>query len=100
MRSRFRSASIIVVLLFAAVPALAGDAPRLPATPRRPVTDVYQGQPVVDDYRWLEDAHDPGVRACSDSQNLAARDWLQHVPGRADILARVTALNKDITPAY
>ena len=98
MRSRFRFALVFVVLLVATAPALAADAPRLPVTPRKPVTDVYQGQSVVDDYRWLEDAHDPAVHAWSDSQNVVARDWLDHAPGRADILARVTALNKDITP--
>ena len=94
--------SLLVVALsvVAATAAPAADSPRLPVTPRRPVTDVYQGQSVVDDYRWLEDYHDPSVRAWSDSQNVVARDWLDHAPGRADILARVTALNKDLTPAY
>jgi prolyl oligopeptidase len=32
-----------------------------PATPKRPVTDVYHGVRVTDDYRWLENASDPQV---------------------------------------
>src|SRR5262249_43994156 len=78
----------------------AADAPPQPVTPKRPVFDTYQGVKVEDDYRWLEDGHDPSVRAWSDSQNVVARDWLDHAPGRKDILERVTALNQSLTPHY
>ncbi|HVP48367.1 MAG TPA: hypothetical protein VMT32_17355, partial [Bryobacteraceae bacterium] len=40
-----------------------------PATPKRPVTDIYHGVRVTDDYRWLEDFSNPEVKAWSDAQN-------------------------------
>ena len=47
--------------------ASAGPAP-LPAIPtaREPVTNIYHGVAVVDDYQWLEDG-----------TNLAVRDWIR-----------------------
>ena len=44
------------------------DAAGPPATPKKPVTDVYHGVKVVDDYRRLEDINDPAVRAGSASR--------------------------------
>jgi len=81
-------------------PRCAAAAPPLPVTPRRPVTDVYQGQSVVDDYRWLEDGHDASVQAWSDSENAVARDFLDRMPERKAILDRVAALNHSLTPHY
>ena len=49
----------------------------IPQTPKKPVTDDYQGVQVVDDYRWLEPSADPEVRKWSDQQNAApARIWI------------------------
>ena len=39
------------------------------ATPKKPVTDTYQGVQVVDDYRWLENSGDPAVRQWAEAQN-------------------------------
>src|SRR5450631_1013026 len=65
-----------------------------PATPKKPVTDVYHGVQVTDDYRWLENYSDPAVRAWSDSQNKYARKYLDALPLRAalsDELKRLTS---------
>ena len=54
------------VLLWIATIALLSAADELapiPATPRKPVTDTYNGVAVVDDYRWLEASADPEVQA-------------------------------------
>ncbi|MEI9897353.1 MAG: hypothetical protein WDN28_26720 [Chthoniobacter sp.] len=40
-----------------------------PPTEKKPVTDEYHGVKVVDDYRWLEDAGTPAVKAWTDAQN-------------------------------
>ena len=43
------------------------------ATPKKPVTNVYHGVSVADDYQWLENFEDPAVRKWNDEQNAAAR---------------------------
>ncbi len=45
----------------------------LPATPKKPVTDTYQGVQVVDEYRWLENGSDPAVKKWAEAQNEFAR---------------------------
>lgn len=99
MRARwFSLASALAVL------AVLGAAPprRLapPATPTRPVEDRYFDQTVRDPYRWLENWNDPSVKRWSDAQNAATRAYLDQLPNHAAILARVTALNLDLAPAY
>jgi prolyl oligopeptidase len=63
-----------------------------PDTPKRPVTDEYQGVKVTDDYRWLENWDDPAVKQWSATQNAHAREYLDHLPARAAIRARVAQL--------
>src|ERR1700680_4194565 len=55
-----------------AMPAAAADA-RYPATPKRPVSDTYHGVTVVDDYRWLEDDANAGVKGWASEQNGGTR---------------------------
>jgi prolyl oligopeptidase len=66
--------------------------PQLPPTPRRPVVDTYHGVEVVDDYRWLEDRADPGVREWSDAQNRVARAHLDGLPSLAILRERIRGL--------
>lgn len=71
-----------------------------PEAPKRPVTDAYHGVAVRDDYRWLEDAADPAVRAWSDGQNAWARSILDALPDREAIARRVQELEAAPTPSY
>jgi prolyl oligopeptidase len=71
-----------------------------PATPKKPATDVYHGVKVVDDYRWLEDANDPAVRAWSAAQNRFARSYLDALPARADLYERLKQLRSYPSPRY
>src|ERR1700693_1075511 len=77
---------------------LALDPPRPPATPRRPVTDVYNGASVRDDYRWLEKWPDPQVQKWSEAQNNYARYVLDGLPGREAIERRVRELEASPSP--
>lgn len=63
-----------------------------PAAKKKPVTDVYHGVSVVDDYRWLEDSKDPDTKNWSDEQNAHARKHLDALAGRDALRARFTEL--------
>ena len=56
-----------------------------PASPKKPVTEVYHGVAVTDDYRWLENYSDPAVRAWSDAENQYARKYLDALAVRATL---------------
>jgi prolyl oligopeptidase len=59
-------------------------------TPKKPVTDEYQGVKVQDDYQWLEKDDDPAVKAWSDAQNQRTRKYLDKLPDRAAIEKQLT----------
>jgi prolyl oligopeptidase len=63
-----------------------------PETPLGPVVDDYHGTPVPDPYRWLEDVDSPDTRDWVMRQNGLTFGWLDQVPARARIRARLTAL--------
>lgn len=75
----------------AAAPA-ASAAPAPPETPKRPVVDEYHGTKVTDDYRWLEDGNSAEVKAWGVAENAYARGYLDALPDREALRARVTAL--------
>jgi prolyl oligopeptidase len=96
--------SLLGCLAFGAV-AVAGAIVRRvperpPATRIDPVTEVLHGQPVVDDYRWLEGENTadgtgrvtPEVAAWTDAQNAYTRAVLDQLPGRAALEARLRPL--------
>lgn len=68
------------------------DLSRPPFTPKRPVTDLYHGVKVVDDYQWLENYEDPEVRHWTAAQNRYCRDYLDKIPAREKLLARLREL--------
>jgi prolyl oligopeptidase len=76
---------IVVCLLALVVLAQGPSIPQPPATPRRPVTEEYQGVKVTDDYRWLENWGDPEVKQWSTAQNARSREYLDHLPARPAI---------------
>ena len=71
-----------------------------PPTEKKPVSDEYHGVKVVDDYRWLEVRGAPAVQAWTDAQNRHARAYLDALPDRAGIAARLTALYAKDTPSH
>ncbi len=72
-----------------------------PPAPKKPVTDVYNGVTVTDDYRWLENYSDPAVRAWSDAENKYARKYLDALPLRASrIYEQLKALYSQPSARY
>ena len=53
--------SVILGLGLAMASAGFAQLPAIP-TPREPVTNIYHGVAVVDDYQWLENGTNPAVR--------------------------------------
>ena len=65
---------------------------RPPLTPKRPVTGVYHGVKVVDDYQWLENYEDQEVRSWTQEQNRYCHEYLDRIPARPQLLSKVRDL--------
>ena len=91
-------ASTRIPIAFLALASVAFAQP--PAAPKKPVTDVYQGVSVTDDYRWLENYSDPDVRAWTESENSYARKYLDALPQRAAIADELKKLYSQPSPHY
>lgn len=65
-----------------------------PETRRDDVVDEFFGQSVADPYRWLENdvRADAEVAAWVETQNAAARDYIEALPGRAVFADRLRRL--------
>ncbi len=74
--------------------------PAYPPTAKKPVTNTYHGEAVVDDYQWLEDASDLAVKAWVATQNAFSRAALDALPHRAAIGARLEELYATQTSSY
>jgi prolyl oligopeptidase len=61
----------------------------LPFSPVEPVTDILHGVPVTDPYRWLEDQDSPRTRQWLENQTGYARAYLDDIPCRERIRARI-----------
>jgi prolyl oligopeptidase len=86
--------------LLVALAALDASAQGYPSTPRKPVSDTYQGVEVGDEYRWLEDNADPAVPAWGREQLAATRKALDALPLRASLQARFKELYNNRPPRY
>jgi len=56
------------------------------------LVEVLHGVAVADPYRWLEDGDSPEVRAWDEAQNALTRAWLDRIPGRDALRARIREL--------
>ena len=63
-----------------------------PETRRSDQTDDYHGVKVTDPYRWLEDDNSAETKAWVEAQNQATFAYLEKIPQRAAIKARLTEL--------
>ena len=68
--------------------------PDPPETAKHPVTDTLHGDTITDDYRWLEQQHDPATRSWIDQQNAYTDSYLQQVTIRPEIQAELTKLER------
>src|SRR5438132_798471 len=71
-----------------------------PQTPKKPVTDEYQGVKVDDPYQWLEDDQNLDVKVWSDEQNQRTRAYLDKLPDRAGTEKQLTEWYAKTSPSY
>lgn len=71
-----------------------------PIAPKRPVTDVYWGVEIVDDYRYLENTQDPEVLDWAKKENAYARRVLDAAPHRDAIGRRLRELLRHESDRY
>src|SRR5947209_20581017 len=71
-----------------------------PQTPKKPITDEYQGVKVEDDYQWLEKDDDPEVKAWSDAQNKRTRAYIDKLPDRAATDKKFNATSAKTSPSH
>lgn len=69
-------------------------------TPKKAVSNEYQGVKVEDPYQWLENDDDPGVKAWSNAQNRRTREYLDQLPDRASIEKQLTEWYAKTSPSY
>ena len=56
------------------------------------VVDDYFGTRIADPYRWMEDLNSPDVKAWVDAQNAVTFKYLEALPSREPLRARITEL--------
>lgn len=86
--------------LLSGCPAGAADLAPPPETPKRPVSDTFHGKSVSEDFRWLEDGTAPEVKAWTAGENARTRAWLDALPVRQPIYARLAALSAKTSPNF
>ena len=82
---------VAAVLLSATSTSTVAQLP-VPDTRVEVVTDQFHGVAVSENYRWLEDANNPDVKAWNHAQNTYSRSYLSGLPGTADLRRRITEL--------
>lgn len=104
VKRRYSNLIIIITGLalgaFSAINGYADEVPELPETPIIPVTDVYHGVEVVDNYRWLENGDDPAVCNWSEAQDAYTHRVLDDIPVREAIAKRLHELYNESSPEY
>ncbi len=74
----------------------------LPSVPTaiEPVTNIYHGVTVVDDYQWLETAANPAVRAWTRAQNARTRAYFDRLNFRDGIARQLNQLLADESASF
>jgi prolyl oligopeptidase len=95
-----RPALGLALALAVLVPAVAQQPLAYPPAPKKPVSDVYHGVKVTDEYRWLENKDDAAVRRWIDEQNVLTRAFIDKIPARKQLEEQLEKLMGDTSPSY
>jgi prolyl oligopeptidase len=75
-----------------AAAAVGAGQPSYPTSPRGAQVDTYFGERVADPYRWTEALDAPAVKEWVRAQNAVSQPYLEAIPARERIKARMTQL--------
>jgi prolyl oligopeptidase len=90
----------VTAALFAAASVNLAFAASPPATEKHAVSDKFFGVTVSDPYRWLEDNSSAKGRAWNEAQNTYTRAYLDALPVRESLKAKLTTMIKATSPEY
>src|SRR5574338_347962 len=93
MTNRIRRALALSVTVFGTT-ALLAQGLQYPATKKIDHVDTYHGTKVADPYRWLEDDTAAETAAWVKAENAVTFPYLEKIPYRKQLAARVIELNK------
>src|ERR1700758_1372565 len=82
---------VFSTLLFSTI--VMGQGLDYPQTRKDNQVDDYHGVKVADPYRWMEDDNSPETAAWVKAENAVTFPYLEKIPFRAALQARVKALN-------
>ncbi len=102
MRSPNKLFAFSLFLIMSSLSPLHVSGSELPVipTPREPVTNVYHGVQVVDDYQWLEQATNTKVQTWTKEQNGRTRDYFDALPFREGVAQELEELIADESASY
>src|SRR5689334_9248413 len=95
--SRLKSGAFLA--LFLPVLGLGAQLSSVP-TERQPVTNVYHGVTVVDNYQWLENAASQAVRDWTRDQNERTRGYFSKLPYREGVAQQLLQLRSEESARY
>ena len=83
---------VLLISMFFAICVSAQSGIEYPTTKKVDQIDDYHGTKVSDPYRWLEDDNSAETKAWVEAQNKVTFAYLNQIPQRAKIKARLTEL--------
>ncbi len=88
----FKMCFVVLISMFFAANVIAQIKIEYPKPKKVEQTDDYHGTKVADPYRWLEDDNSAETKAWVEAQNKVTFAYLNQIPERAKIKARLTEL--------
>ena len=88
----FKLGFTLAIFMFVVVSIVAQTKFDYPKTRKVEQTDDYHGTKISDPFRWLEDDNSAETKAWVEAQNKITFAYLNEIPERAKIKARLTAL--------
>ncbi|HLM60250.1 MAG TPA: hypothetical protein VK308_05580, partial [Pyrinomonadaceae bacterium] len=88
----FKTTLVLLILMSMLGGVYAQTKIEYPQTRKTEQIDDYHGTKISDPYRWLEDDNSAETKAWVEAQNKVTFDYLNQIPERARIKARLTEL--------